>query len=199
MSSDYVKVERPEQVEPGDHVYEIVRFGTRETDVKYNELRVMSVEGKAVRAVRVDGARSQPVKIAFHALVMRADPPRTGVVRRLPERPQSALVPVDGPPSTPGDAFSAYIDMSRELLDELRSEIAGVSQSRARVVAEIEPLEAAHRKQVESLETQLASIREQHQRERAVADAALGALDARRAALDARINGLEAMLKAVNP
>ena len=53
MTNAYVKVECPEQVEPGDIVYEVVRFGTREEDVKYNELRVTRVERQAVQVVKL--------------------------------------------------------------------------------------------------------------------------------------------------
>jgi hypothetical protein len=210
MGVAYVKVERGEQLEPGDVVFEVVRFGVRVEDVKYNEMRVMSVERGAVRAVHLNKPGSRSVKLAFHALAIRIPdrpPLLADNVRKLPPPPPTLA---DAPPPTLADApppppslsasasFAAYVDLTTGVLDEARVELRNVSDSRARVIAEMDPISQAHRKQVEALEAKIQEARETFERTRKVSVAALAALDAKRAELDARILALEGMLKAVS-
>lgn len=194
--SDYVRIESPDQVEPGDSVFEVVRYGQRDSDIKFNELRVVTVERMAVKAVRV-GSPGSPIKLSFKTLVMRAPDAKAktgGVVRRLPA-PASAPPPV----ASQSPDFAAYIEMTRDVLQEVRASLRSVSDKKAEVIARAGPLETQHRARIEQLQTELEKAMTARQRDKACADAAIEALDAQAAELEGRITGIESMLRAVCP
>lgn len=191
----YVKIERAEQLEPGDMVYEVVRWGSAPDHVKYNAHKVMSVERQAVRAIRVDGQHQRPIKLSFKSLVMRApdNDVRTAVVRRLP----APAAPSPPPSSSCADSFAAFRELSRGVLDEARVELRSVAEARQRVGAELEPVMTAHRRKIEALEAKLGEAREALAQDQRLAEEAVAALDERRAELETRIHALEGMIAAV--
>lgn len=218
-NSEFIKISGPEEIEPGDIVYEVVRYGTGPKDVRYNEHKVLGVERGALRAARLDakGRVQHPIKLSFHALVRKrpvveeSPSPRTqvitpGVVRRIGQR-QSGVTKksaiVTPPPKAseqtaqPSADFAAYLEMSREILSSARRELHALAEKRAIVAAEIEAIDARHKRQIEALETQIAALRQDHQRDRGCGVAALEAMVLQREALEARIGSLESMLQAV--
>lgn len=216
-NSEFIKISGPEEIEPGDIVYEVVRYGTGPKDVRYNEHKVLGVERGALRAARLDakGRVQHPIKLSFHALVRKrpiveeSPSPRTqvitpGVVRRIGQRQSGRKNAIVTPPpkasdqtAQPSADFAAYLEMSREILSCARRELQALSEKRAIVAAEIEAIDARHKRQIEALETQIASLRQDHQRDRGCGVAALEAMGGQREALEARIGSLESMLQAV--
>lgn len=194
--SAYVKLESPEQIEPGDIVYEVVRFGTREEDVKYNELRVTRVERQAVQVVKLNGARgTRPIKMAFHSIMIR--PRECGpVVRRLAAVAAPAIVAAPPVPRA-SESFGAYVELTTGILEEARAELRGLDDARDSVRERFEVIEKAHRKRVEELERELANVREVYERDRQLASVAMESVGGRRVAVEGRVAALEAMLKAV--
>lgn len=178
-------------------MYEVVRFGTREEDVKYNELRVTRVERQAVQVVKLGGARgTRPIKMAFHSIVMRAGErerfAQQSVVRQLPMPPIVAA-----PVPRASESFGAYVELTTGILEEARAELRGLDDARDSVRARFEVIEKAHRKHIEELERELANVREVYERDRQLASVAMESVGGRRVAVEGRVAALEAMLKAV--
>lgn len=203
----YIRIDDPNQLEPGDSVYEVVQFGQNETDVKYNELRVMSIERKAIVALRQAGPRGgRPIKLPFSALVMRvpAVEPRASnaIVATVPKRAHAILRSVPEPvavaivPQKP-DAFAAYLELSEGFLQELRLELDGLDDEKAELEKERDELETNYRQEVDKLNELMRKLNHAHHKEHAALDGRIDAIEQRRAPLQDKVKGIETILVTV--
>lgn len=195
---DLVKVEGS-CLEKGDIVYEEVRFGNGDADVKLNKFRVLSVERFACRAARVGASETQPVKLTFSKLLMERKPEtKPAGTRKLAavlshpsaHQPHRSSQPAD-------DQFAAWLEMGGSLIEEINAEQELLAKQRANFTANLEAIDTTHRKTIEQLEGELQRVREQHANDRALAVAGQEALDAKIARLAERKAALEKMLETV--
>jgi flagellar motility protein MotE (MotC chaperone) len=182
------RLESPSQVEVGDTVYEVIRFGTEDHHVKFKAHKVLKVERAACKLAHAD--HGQPVKMAFHALM--AERPKLSL-DKVRERPAVALVQPRAQPED--DAFSAWLDMGRGLIDELDVQREKLCDERERWNDEAEGIVAVHARRVAELEAQLRDARREMEAERARRKDAVRGLDEQIAALEARRTALSRVLK----
>lgn len=206
---NYVRIEDPSDVEPGDIVYEVVRFGHGDTDIKHNEMRVMSVERRAVVALRAGGPRgSRPIKMPFTALVRRApmieerDKPAPIVLThrmrngaRVTVRDVSHLEEQAPPP--PPDAFAAYLEITQGLVQELRTELDGLDARKAELEKKREALGTTHRQEVDLLNERLRCLNHAHQKRDVLLLDEIEQLEQKRQPLTAKVDSIESMIAAV--
>ena len=171
------KLETPEQVRPGDTVYEVVRFGTGDQHVKFKPCKVIKALRGGCRVSREDGS-NYTTTLAFGLLM--CERPKPTLQREPRERPVAAIVQL---PERTEDAFSAWLDMGRGLIDELDQQREALQDEREALQdTEVSALLA---QRVAELEAQLKQARRDMEAERERQREAMRSLDAQLAALDA--------------
>lgn len=184
-------------LEYGDTVYFQHRFGNRPEDVAYRKRRVVEVNRGGVKVVD-PGAPGRPVIIAKGQLfVERAEvevthrrPPSASTLGNPPQ-PRAAAPRVDD-----DNQYSAFLDMGRGLVEEIKGRLRGLAEQRANAMRDLDALDDTHGKRVAALESQLAAARQQHADDRALALTKLEALDSHTAHETARRRALESLLSA---
>lgn len=202
-ASKLLPIKHPNDVERGEHVYEMTRFGIAEHHVKFNEFEVLEVLRQAARCRPVDSQRKAPISIPFARL------------RRLPKDPmarpktastESAAAPVVMVPPPPretttqaaGDAFGAWLELGRGLVAELGSDLSAANASAAQVAAQLDNIDAVHRRRIEQLEAELLAAKQDHARDRSVAQGRLDALRDKIETLEARRAGIASIVTPVS-
>lgn len=195
-----VRIRSPEELERGDTVVEVVRFGASAVHCKYNQYEVLEVLRQAVRCRPIASSRKEPVSISFSRLHRHAKDqpmPRPSTPKNDPA-PSVALVPPPPreapaePVSAPsGDALEAWLDMGRELVADIDRERAGALASVDQVQHQLEQIDSVHRRRIEQLERELLAAKQDHTRDRAVASGRLEQLRAKVLLLDKRRAGIE--------
>lgn len=221
---ELIKLEDPEQVDYGDVVYERVQFGIGPEHIKYNAYTIVSVERKACVVRRVSNKRNhgENIKLAFHNLFIEKRAPEVPdcinqpfqelralrvapdpldseeeheIVSNVPPTALAAPIRPPTPPSNSTDAFSAWLDMGKELLAEIERERATLLERRDAVDKELEGLDRMHETRIAELEAELRQAKQDHQRDRALAAGRLDGLNHRLEALETRRAGVEGILK----
>lgn len=206
----YIRVEKPEQLEPGDTVYQVIRHGTREEDVKYNEMRVMTVERRAVQALRHGGPRgSRPITLPFTSLVIRAPESldRKELTHRADIRPIHAHVVVRATAQADAietlaarekpDAVATCAELIDTLLQDLRIDLESLDEEKAELQNELSGLDTAHRQELERLNELVRKANHQHQKKATQLQERLDDVEERRAPLQKKADSIESMLSAV--
>lgn len=197
---------RGQELSRGDTVYELIQWGTRAGDVKLSKLRVIRTVRAAAQCECCDGAREgQHVTIPFHRLRMEpkpeAAPSDTGThrVRLVKSAPVSEPPPspVPRPAASSGQDFDALVEMGRDVLGNLAREQAALEKEQAKLVRDVEAIDANHRKTIEALEQELIEARRAHEDDRRFAATRAETIDKRLAQITRRRQLLEALAEPV--
>lgn len=207
---DLEPLEEGSQVQARQTVYEVVRFGPSPDHVKFNPCRVVKVERAACVVQRLDGAHGgRDIKLHFKRVMVkkkapplpeRLNTPFAQLPQMLPQilmtASPPALVSVKPAPAAPtfSDAFDAWLEMGKELVNEIEAERRGVEGAKAVIRGELQRIDEQHQQRIEELERQAQEARAAHERERAVAADALEAAEQRLRGIEARRAGLSKVL-----
>lgn len=206
FAQDLIPV-RGQTIERGDVVYELVRFGKGESDLKLKKLRVLETDRGSATVEPYDGTagekRAERRKVQLANLRMERpaptpkfdNPPRVKLVPPANDVPASSPKPPATPRTVSGDdQFEAWAEMGRELLAGITGEISGLTEQLAKIKADLESVDARHRRTIEELEQELVEARRAHEEDRALAAARKEALESKLERAKERLNGIRLML-----
>lgn len=207
---NYVRLESPDQIEIGDSVYRVVRWGDGPNCVKHVEMRVLDKMRRAVVVAKEGGPKgASTTKVRFDELVIRApEQPAAAaaVVKRLPIPKASvrrdepfamAVIDVEFEPVAKTSSMTTYIELTESLLQEMRGELDGIDGAKDAVAKELADLELGHRQRLEALAEQVRKEKHSHEKSRLVVQASIDALEQKRAPLSAEISRIETALSTV--
>jgi hypothetical protein len=198
FAQDLVPV-RGQALERGEAVYEIVRYGKSDSDVKLKKLRVLDTDRGSALVEPYDGTpgerKAQQRRVQFTHLRMepRAEAkldtrPRVKLVPAASETlPATKPAPAVAPKTSDSDGqFEAWKEMGLGLVADIKRDIATLGEQHAKISGDLEALDTRHRRTIEELERELLEARRAHEEDRA--------LTARLERAKERLKGIKSML-----
>lgn len=192
MPDTYLRVRSAAQLHKGQPVWNLIRFGTKESDVHYKQASILEVMRAAVRVKFLDDGRE--VVLRFNEIVTKVEverrstvppaptplpPPTVAPPPRLEETPVAPkntpppvhLVPKTTPPaSKPQDAVDAWLDMGKDVLDTLSKDIDATLRLHSEAQTNLDNLDKTHRAEIARLEEELREAKQRHRQERSIID-----------------------------
>ena len=152
--TQHYPIESVDQVEVGDTVFEVIRWGHREHETKLKPVRVIGVVRSACRVE--SPSRPLPITIPFGKLRCTKPP--------IPSKNRRPLAPSENRSHAEDDAFRAWLDMGQGLLTDLDHERELLELERDEVSREASAAVQSARERVEDMEAQLRTARQEMER-----------------------------------